>query len=93
MAPSEKQSVRECAKQREECQKNIFDKMELLHNKVMKKLGQIDNKMAFQEGQEKTRNASSMQPFFKRALVNWMPAMVFLMILGAMKWGEAKGWW
>lgn len=93
MTPSEKQSIGACAGLRSECQRTIFTKMDIQQKEVMDALGKIDRKIAFQEGQEQTRNANSFRPLLRRAVVMWSPAALFLMVVGFRQWGITRGWW
>lgn len=49
MAP-EPQTLRDCAKLREECQKQVFAHIDDRHEKVMSVLGQINGKLSYEEG-------------------------------------------
>lgn len=89
----EKQSIGTCAALREGCRSAIFNHMDKQHQEQMTVLGKIEKKMAFQDGQEKTRNNSTWVPLIKRSVVMWSPGALFLMFVGFRQWGITKGWW
>ena len=89
----ESQTVRGCAKLREDCQTKIFEKMDNNHTVQMTAIGKIDTKMAFMDGAASAtrpvtndikRNGNGKRDwgdFGLKLLVAWVPFIAFIILL------------
>lgn len=98
----ESRSVNDCARLREECREGIFSHIDKRHNAQMLVLGEIKEKLAFQEGRangirncETTLNAPIRRDWgemFLKTLFTWAPGIALLVVLGLISWLKSKGW-
>lgn len=98
----ESQTVRDCAKLRQECQRALFAHIDEKHDAQMTELGEIKEKLAFQAGQANgARNCgTALNAPIKRdwsgmilkALFTWAPGIALLVVLGLISWLKSKGW-
>ena len=109
----EPQTVGKCAELQMRCRGEVFGKIETdgketrqlqedQHSMVMKELGTIKEKLAYNKGQENGKketgsNAAvtghSWGPWMLKALFTWGPFLLLVLFLGIRQWLEKMGWW
>lgn len=99
--PEQPQSVAKCSDLRTACQHEIFIHIDKRHTTQMEALSEIKEQLAFKAGQENGRKVTGENSkvgkrdwagMVLKALFNWGPAALFLIVLGAISWLRSKGW-